>query len=72
MAKGEDLVKYVTQKVVQYIDTPSDRRKRERERRRRASEPWTTRWFGMIPMSVAMWFGRGKKAPSAGKARRGQ
>jgi hypothetical protein len=72
MAKGEDIVKYVTQKVVQYIDTPSDRRKRERERRRRASEPWTSRWFGMIPMALSMLFGRGKKAPSAGKARRGQ
>ncbi|WP_309123309.1 YqzE family protein [Paenibacillus sp.] len=72
MAKGEEIVKYVTQKVVQYIDTPSDRRKRERELRRRKNEPWTTRWFGMIPMSVSMLFGRGKKAPPAGKARRGQ
>jgi len=70
MAKGEELVKYVTQRVVQYIDTPSDRRRQQRLGRKK--EPWTTRWFGMIPMAVSMLFGRGKKAPSAGKSRRGQ
>lgn len=69
MAKGEDIVKYVTQKVVEYIDTPSDRRKVRRQNRRR--EHWTTRWFGMIPMSISMLFGRNrKKAPSASNDRR--
>jgi hypothetical protein len=69
MAKGEDIVKYVTQKVVEYIDTPSEHRKVRRQNRRR--EPWTVRWFGMIPMSISMMFGgRRKKTPSARDDRR--
>lgn len=70
MAKGEDIVKYVTQKVVEYIDTPSDARKERRRNRRR--EPWTVRWFGMIPMSISMLLGtnKRKKAPSASDDRR--
>ncbi|HZG55545.1 YqzE family protein [Paenibacillus sp.] len=72
MAKGEEIVKYVTQRVVQYIETPSDRRKAERERRKQSSEPWTVRWFGLIPMSLSMLLPRRKKAPSAGKPRQGQ
>lgn len=65
MAKAEEIVKYVTQKVVEYIDTPSDRRKERRQSRKQTREPWTTRWFGMIPMALSMMFSRRKKAPSA-------
>jgi len=73
MAKAEEIVKYVTQRVVQYLDTPSEDRKRQRELRKSASEPWTVRWFGMIPMSLSMMFGRSKKAPSEGnESRQGQ
>ncbi|MCI3920930.1 YqzE family protein [Paenibacillus sp. TRM 82003] len=70
MAKAEDIVKYVTQKVVEYIDTPSDARKERRRSKQR--EPWTTRWFGMIPMSISMLLGthKRKKAPSASDDRR--
>lgn len=64
MAKGEEIVKYVTQKVVEYIETPSETRKERRRNRRR--EPWTMRWFGLIPMSISMLIGsrKRKKTPS--------
>lgn len=61
MAKGQEIVKYMTQKVVQYIETPSDLRKAERLARKQRSEPWQTRWFGMIPMSLSMLFGRRRR-----------
>lgn len=67
MAKGEEIVKYVTQKVVEYIDTPREHRQQQRQTRRATKEPWTTRWFGMIPLSLSMMLGRSKKkAPSNG------
>lgn len=75
MAKGEELVKFVTQRVVRYIDTPSEVRKQERERRkhRRKSEPWSVRWFGLVPMGLSMWASKYKKAPpTESHPRRGQ
>ncbi len=54
MAKGEEIVKYVTQKVVTYIDTPKDQRERQRRERKHRKEPWTVRWFGMIPLAMSM------------------
>ncbi|SMF78777.1 YqzE-like protein [Paenibacillus uliginis N3/975] len=50
MANSNDLIKYITERVVTYIDTPKEDRKR-----RRGKEPWTVRWFGMIPFSVSLW-----------------
>lgn len=63
MAKGDELVKYITEQVVSYMETPREERKRMRvERRSRARESWERRWFGMLPMAVSMWLGRlGKK-----------
>ncbi|WP_199619653.1 YqzE family protein [Paenibacillus alkalitolerans] len=67
MAKGEELVKYVTEKVVSYIDMPPEERKHRKLERKQTREPWGTRLFGMLPMALSMFFGsrRNKKAPSA-------
>lgn len=57
-AKGEDLIKYITQRVVTYMDTPVEaRRERQLERKNRVKEPWQTKWFGMVPFGVKMWAG---------------
>lgn len=50
MASGDDLIKYITERVVHYIDTPKDVR-----RKAKVKESWTTRWFGMIPFSMSLW-----------------
>ncbi|MNO16665.1 hypothetical protein D3C76_63510 [compost metagenome] len=55
MAKGDELVKYITERVVDYVETPREIRK---ERRIRNKEPWSSRWFGMIPFSISLWAGR--------------
>ncbi|MNO95861.1 hypothetical protein D3C76_875150 [compost metagenome] len=43
------LVKYITEQVVTYIETPRE------ERRVRTKEPWSAKWFGMIPLGLTMW-----------------
>jgi 5'(3')-deoxyribonucleotidase len=58
MAKSDELVKYITQRVVHYIDTPKD----ERKARTKAKEPWTMKWFGMIPFAVSLWVGKKEKS----------
>ncbi|WP_106766286.1 YqzE family protein [Paenibacillus faecalis] len=50
MASSNDLIKYITERVVNYIDTPKEVRKQGRRK-----EPWTVRWFGMIPFSMSLW-----------------
>ncbi|SEG73412.1 YqzE family protein [Paenibacillus sp. UNC499MF] len=55
MAKGgEELVKYITEQVVHYIETPRQVRKEARVRHKETRESWSVHWFGMIPLSVSM------------------
>lgn len=49
---SNDLVKFITQEFVKYMDTPKS------SRREKQKEKWSTRWFGMIPMSINMMFRR--------------
>ena len=45
---SNDIVKYITQEFVKFIDTPkADRKKKQKE-------TWSSRWFGMIPMALRM------------------
>lgn len=46
----QELIKFLTQRFVQYLEMPRE----ERRRRRQVKEPWTVRWFGMIPLSLRM------------------
>ncbi|MBW4082603.1 YqzE family protein [Paenibacillus sp. S150] len=48
---GDDLVKYITEKVVVYIEDP----KGSRERRKSEKQPWAEKWFGMLPLGWSMW-----------------
>ncbi|MBP1932823.1 YqzE family protein [Ammoniphilus resinae] len=52
---SNDIVKYITQEFVKYIDTPKNERKKRMKRR------GSTHWFGMIPLALRMVF-RKKKA----------
>ncbi|MFD2613205.1 YqzE family protein [Paenibacillus gansuensis] len=60
MAKGEDLIKYITQQVVTYMETPKEIRRQSRQEA--VKEPWSTRWFGMIPMSLEMLFQKNRRS----------
>ncbi|WP_052487370.1 YqzE family protein [Gordoniibacillus kamchatkensis] len=55
MAKSDELIKYITQRVVTYMDTPPDERRRTRESVKVRRGRWDVRWFGMLPLAAAMW-----------------
>ena len=57
MAKSDELVKYITQRVVHFMDTP----KEERRGRSKVKEPWAMKWFGMLPFAVSLWVGKKDK-----------
>jgi hypothetical protein len=51
---GSEYLKYVTEKVVSYIDAPAD--PEEKKEKKRSREPWLTKWFGVAPMGLMMWW----------------
>ena len=51
MAKSDELVTYITQRIVRYIETPRDIRRSQKKTR----EPWMSKWFGMMPLALKMW-----------------
>ncbi|MBB3128855.1 hypothetical protein FHS19_003530 [Paenibacillus rhizosphaerae] len=53
MASGDELVKYITERVVSYMETPKEERRKQKYK-----EPWTVKWFGMIPFGLSQWGGR--------------
>ncbi|MBD7967097.1 YqzE family protein [Paenibacillus gallinarum] len=57
MAKGNDLIRYITEQVVEHMEKPKEERKSSRKRK----EPWQTKWFGMLPFGVSMWASEKKK-----------
>ncbi|MBP2001253.1 hypothetical protein J2Z69_002296 [Paenibacillus shirakamiensis] len=56
MASGEEIVMLITEKVVHYVETPKAERIREHEKEKQTKEPWSRKWFGMIPLGIELWW----------------
>ncbi|KAA1190920.1 hypothetical protein CA600_06475 [Paenibacillus sp. VTT E-133280] len=57
---GDELVKYITEKVVVYIEDP----RAIHARRAATKQPWSQKWFGMLPLGWSIWrskWSHGKK-----------
>lgn len=54
----QDLVKYVTQQFVQYIETPKEQRVQKKAEKKSQHMSWETRLFGTIPTAIRMWLKR--------------
>lgn len=55
-----DYVKYMTQQLVRYMDTPKEERKAKKSIRKTERSPLANRWFGILPFAV-MFFMRKKR-----------
>lgn len=49
---GDELVKYITEKVVVFIEDP---RSSIRSRKEAVKQPWSVTWFGMLPLGWSLW-----------------
>jgi hypothetical protein len=56
-----DLVKYLTQQFVTYLDSPKDHRKQVKNTKKSSQPPFILRWFGIIPFGFMMFFKKGRK-----------
>lgn len=50
MASSNDLIKYFTEQIVRYLDTPKENRPKKEK------ESLSYHWFGLIPLSLSMIF----------------
>jgi hypothetical protein len=48
---GDELVKYITEKVVVYMESPRGSRVRPEA----VKQPWSQKWFGMVPLGLSIW-----------------
>lgn len=56
MAKNDEYVKFMAEKFISYVETPRDERKQNIASAKSRREPWLTRWFGIGPMSIMLWW----------------
>ncbi|MEI4829253.1 MULTISPECIES: YqzE family protein [Bacillus] len=56
-----DYIRYMTQQFVSYMDAPKADRKQKRQQRREEREPFLNRWFGVLPLSAAVFYRQVKK-----------
>ena len=52
--KENELVQYITKRMVTYMGTPKEVRRQLKEEKK-TNDPWKSRWFGMIPFALSMW-----------------
>lgn len=57
MGDNSDYLKYMTERFVGLLDR-SPEATGLRQERKQAREPWATRWFGVLPLGVSMWWGK--------------
>ncbi|GGD56593.1 YqzE family protein [Paenibacillus nasutitermitis] len=56
MADTDEYVKYMTERFIHYVETPKEIRKQTRETAKTSQEPWLTKWFGVAPIGLALWW----------------
>lgn len=56
----QDYVKYMTQRIVKYMDTPKEERKQQRKKRKEQNVNYSNKWFGVLPFAFRLFFQRKK------------
>ena len=60
-----DIVKYVTQELVKYVDMPKNEREQYKQKRKETKQETqnqlSNKWFGMLPVSFKIWRNSHKK-----------
>lgn len=52
--KTNDYVKYMTQEIIKYMNTPRDERKEHKQEKMETKPPFSQRLFGVLPFGFSM------------------
>jgi len=52
--KTNDYVKYMTQEIIKYMNTPRDERKEHKQEKIEMKPPFSQRLFGVLPFGFSM------------------
>jgi len=52
---GQEYVQYITEQLVEYIETPVADRKQAKKEAKAMKEQWLPKWFGVGGASLLMW-----------------
>ncbi|SET61888.1 YqzE-like protein [Salinibacillus kushneri] len=59
---GNDIVKYMTQEIMKYMQLPKDEREQRKSQRKNEKVNRSNRYFGMLPTAFKMfWNGKRKE-----------
>ncbi|WP_246945958.1 YqzE family protein [Bacillus pinisoli] len=56
-----DLVKFVTQQFVSYLDKPKQQRIQTKQDKKSTQPPMMSRWFGIVPIGFMLYMKKEKK-----------
>ncbi|WP_026569964.1 MULTISPECIES: YqzE family protein [Sediminibacillus] len=51
---GNDYVKFMTQEIVKYMDTPHDQRKKQKRLSKREHNEVSDHWLGLLPFAFRL------------------
>lgn len=63
---GSEYLKYMTERVVSYMERSED--EESKAARKLGKEPWLSRWFGIAPLGIRVWWA--SRADKKSKTRR--
>lgn len=52
--KTNEYVKYVTQQIVTYVDTPTEQKKQTKQEKKDTRLPFMYRMFGLLPLALTV------------------
>ncbi|KAB8128450.1 YqzE family protein [Gracilibacillus oryzae] len=57
---NDDYVKYVTQRIVKYMDTPKNERRKDHKEIKKEEQFYSNRWFGVLPFAFRLFLQKRK------------
>ncbi|QGH34912.1 YqzE family protein [Gracilibacillus salitolerans] len=57
---SDDYVKYMTQRIVKYMDTPKNERKKQKIERKQQDIAYSNKWFGVLPFAFRLFIQKRK------------
>lgn len=57
---GQEYVQYLTEQLVEFMETPNEQRKLKKKEAKLMKEQWLLKWFGVGGASVLMWMKKRK------------